>query len=345
MGWAWTTVHRARILLLGGRRDPCAGRHADTCHGACRRLLPQIPRHRAGLADGRAADMAVLTSWSPCALAEANQRGRLVAEAANARRLDVLVLAHAHAIGFVRVAATCPRRPAADRARRAGTPYGAALAEQLRLVVCVEIAGRRVVCAAWREALRRAASDADALETCQARDAVVALGLGGVALMGEMTAVAVFDRNRGELRHGRRRRVGRAPGVHMVSRCCFTPRWSLLRGVPRRARVLRRRRRQINQRGCVGRHCRSFDWRDSGDWCVYRAGAGAEESWSWTCDVVGQVGAQRTQGNRDLRRAPGVGHLQRSTRVALQSKRDTGLHAITICNCFRPLAYQCRVSP
>jgi hypothetical protein len=267
----WTTIHRARILLLlfgGRRRGPRAGRDTDTRHGVCRRLLPQIPRHRAGLADGRAADVAVLTSWSPRALAEADQRGRLVAEAANARRLDVLVLAHAHAIGFVRVAATCPRRTATDRARRAGTPDGAALTEQLRLVVGVEVTGRRVVCAAWREALRRAASDANALETCQARDAVVALSFGGVALVRKVTSVAVFDGHRGELRHGRGGRVWRAPGVHMVSRFCFTARWSLLRGVPRRARVLRRRRREIDQRGGVGRHCRSFDCRDSGDLCV-----------------------------------------------------------------------------
>lgn len=151
---------RIADLGLGARSTRTAAGAADARHGRRRRLAAQVARHggrgRRSLADDGAANAARLrTRGRAGALAEADQAGgALVAEAAHAARLHLLVLAHAVRDRRVvaHVAAGRPRRAPADAARGRGRADGAALAQDLRLVVGVEVAlrGRDAAAAARR---------------------------------------------------------------------------------------------------------------------------------------------------------------------------------------------------
>ena len=165
------------LLLYAGRRG-CGG-----CAQWASRCLfsSHVPGHGA-LTNGRAAQLAELSGWRPGALTEANERC-LITEPC--------------------IAAACPGRATTNAARGRGAADRAPLTEHLRLVVGVEVAGRWVRSTSWAEALGGAPAYANALEACQARDAIRSLGVGGHLVVGEVSAMSILDSNRGELRHGR----------------------------------------------------------------------------------------------------------------------------------------------
>ena len=190
---------------------------------------------RRPLPSSRAPENAGLPGRRSRALAEADEAGTLVAEAAHGRSVDVASLGVgirvlAHLVGVVHVAAARPSRATAHAAGRAGTTHGATLPEDLRVVVRVEVALRRRRGALAREGAAgsegagglRAESPANALEAGEAADAIGALLVHGLmGVVGEVAAVAVLDGHGRELRHGGGCRVGRATVGPTVSRCTY----------------------------------------------------------------------------------------------------------------------------
>lgn len=152
--------------------------------------------------------MAVLSRWCPGTLTEPNQRDSFIAEAASARCFNVLVFAHP--IRVVYITATSPSGAPAYTTRRTRASDRATFAEDLWLILGIEVGRSRVRWAPSSSSKTRriATGDSDALETSQTGNAIGPLSLSRVMVMWKVAAMTILDGDRGQFRHGSCGRIG-----------------------------------------------------------------------------------------------------------------------------------------